>query len=230
MADERTELGTTELARSAGVASVLALAFAALLAALAVWVPASEAQRRAADPLVQLLDGRGGPWLIVAATVVVAIAWKRYGSVRRSDVGWALVGVAAAMVFAFAIRAIVGNRLPAFIPSEESARPGITLGLAAGLVEEVVFRLALLPCILLVAARSIDRRMAAGLAVLVTAALFSLSHELGPGGGVFDPRFMLTRFAIPGLAMSIVALRVNLTFVVFAHCTAHLLIPSLFPG
>jgi hypothetical protein len=75
-----------------------------------------------------------------------------------------------------------------------------------------------------------DRRIAASMAVLVTAALFSLSHELGPAGGVFDQQFMLTRFAIPGLAMSIVALRLNLTFVVFAHCTAHLLIPSLFPG
>lgn len=229
MPDQLTERGTS-VARSAGVASVLALAFAALLAALTHWCPASEAQRGAADPLVQLLYGSGGVWLIVAATVIVAIAWKRYARVRRSDVGWALAGVGVAMVLAFAIRAIVGNRLPAFIPSEESARPGITLGLAAGLVEEVVFRLVLLPCIFLVAAKWMDRRVAAGIAVLVTAVLFSLSHELGPAGGVFDQRFMLTRFAIPGLAMSIVALRLNLTFVVFAHCTAHLLIPSLFPG
>jgi len=213
-----------------GVASLAAVVFAAILAALAVLRPASEAQRRAADPLVQLIDGRFGVWPVVALPIVAAVAWRRAARPSRSDAAWALSGVLAAVVVSAAIRALVGSRLPSFIPSEESARPGVTLGLAAGLLEEVVFRLAVLPLVFFALAKRIDRRVAALVAVLVTGALFSLSHELGPAGGAFVSQFMLTRLIVPGAAMSIVALRLNVTFLVCAHCTAHLLIPWLFPA
>ncbi len=215
--------------RDVSVAAVLALVFAALLAILATSQSTPEGQLAAADPLVQLLAGN--VWPIVGAAVVVAAAWwKWFDAVRRADIAWALAGVAVATMIAFAMRALVGSRLPSFIPSEESGRPGLMLGLAAGLVEEIAFRLVVLPGILLVATKHLDRRIATVVAVLATGALFSLSHELGPAGGVFDPKFMLTRFVVPGVAMSVVALRTRMTFLVFAHCTAHLLIPGLFPG
>jgi len=223
------DTGTEELARSVAVASVLVLAFAALLVVLDRCVPTSGAQRRDADPLVQLL-GERAPWLVIAATIIVAGAWRRHLRIQRSDLLGALAGVATAVVLTLAIRGILGPRLPSFIPSEESARPGVTLGLAAGLIEETAFRLVLLPATLFALASRMDRRIATVLAVVITAVLFSLSHELGPAGGVFAPRFMLTRFLVPGLAMSVVALRTRMSFLVFAHCTAHLLIPSLLPG
>jgi membrane protease YdiL (CAAX protease family) len=216
-----------QLARSVAAASALVLAFAALLVALDLRVPPSDAERHAADPLVQLL-GAHAPWIIVAATIAVAAAWRRYLRIERRDLIWAFAGVAVAVALAFALRGIIGPRLPSFIPREESAGPGVTLGVAAGLIEEVMFRLVLLPVTLFVLARRIDHRLATVLAVVITAALFSLSHELGPAGGVFAPRFMLTRFVVPGIAMSSVALRTRMSFLVFAHCTAHLVIPSLF--
>lgn len=219
-----------DFARSVAVASLLTLAFAALLATLAILLPPSSAEQVAADPLVQLLDGLGGPWLVVAATGVVAIGWRRSWQLRQRDFAWALAGVAAAATIVLVMRIAIGPRLPTFVPSEESARPGITLGLAAGLIEEVVFRIVVLPVALLTMTKRLEHRFAAIAAVLVTAALFSLSHELGPAGGVFEPKYMLTRFLIPGVAMSAVALRLNMTFLVAAHCTAHLLIPSLLPG
>lgn len=217
-----------ELVRSIAVASLPASTFAAVLLVLVIARPPSEAQRHAADPLVQLLDGRGGSWVVIGATIVALIGWRRAVSVRSTDAVWAAAGACAAATVALAVRAIVGSRLPAFIPAEEGARPGVTLGLAAGLFEEVVFRLALLPAVVIVAVRWTSERRAEWIAVVVTGALFALSHELDPAGGVFDPRWIATRFLVPGAAMSLVALRVNATFLVTAHCTAHLLLPALF--
>jgi len=217
------------LTREVHVAAVLTLAFAVLLVVLALVAPSSQAQQTAADPLIQLF-GPTGVWPVVGGAIVAAASWRRGGRISRRDLAWAAAGAVAAAVLTLALRGVVGSELPSFIPSEESGRPGITRGLAAGLVEEIVFRLGVLPGILFVAARRLDRRLAAVVAVVVTATVFSLSHELGPAGGVFDGRLMLTRFLIPGVGMSIVALRVNVTFIVFAHCTAHLLIPGLFPG
>jgi len=216
-------------ARSVGISSLVALAFAALLAALRIGLPPSLTQRHAADPLVQLL-GRGDTWIVVAAAVVAAAVWGRRASVRPKDLGWAVAGMATAALVALAIRAVAGSHLPSFVPPEESARPGIVLGLSAGLFEEVVFRLALLPLLVSALTRSMSPGRAAVVAAVATGVLFSLSHEIGPAGGVFDPRLMLTRFLVPGLGMSLVALRVNLTFLVSAHCAAHLVIPALFPG
>jgi len=133
-----------------------------------------------------------------------------------------------AVVVAVGLRVAVGRELPSFIPTEESAGPGIANGLAAGLLEEVVFRLTLLPVIVTIALRRCSPSVALAIAVVVTGALFSLSHELGPAGGVFDPKFMVTRFVIPGVAMSVVAVRVHVGLLVALHCSAHLAIPFLF--
>jgi membrane protease YdiL (CAAX protease family) len=158
------------------------------------------------------------------AAVLAAIGWMRTAHIERADVLWAIAGAAAAIAVTLAVRGLVGPRLPAFIPPEESSAPGMALGLSAGLVEEIVFRLLILPAVYLLGRRKL---LAAILAVVVSGALFSLSHELGPAGGVFDRRFMITRFVIPGAGMSLVAL-VRPSFMVTAHCTAHLTIPLLF--
>lgn len=223
-----TEL--SRLADGAAVASAWALFFAALLVALAIVSPPSAAQRLAADPLLRVLEGRGGAWLVVAAAIAIFALLRRGNPLRVQGARWAIAGAIAGLMATLLVRALVGPRLPPFIPSEESARPGVTLGLSAGLLEEVVFRLTLLPGIALAAGRRMAGWGAVALAVIVTSALFSLSHELGPGGGVFDGRLMATRFVFPGVVMSILAVRVNMTFLVCAHCSAHLLIPLLFSG
>ena len=212
-------------------ASLTALPFAVVLAALQALAPARAAQRAAADPLVQLLEGAGGPWVVVAATVAVAAAWVWIARPRPAHVAraarWGVAGVVSAIALALVLRVLAGDRLPSFVPPEESARPGLTLGLAAGLVEEVVFRLVMLPA-LFFALRRRGAKAAAPLAVVLTGAAFALSHELRPAGGVFDPRFLATRFVVPGVAMSVPFFRPAPALIVCGHCAAHLVIPFLF--
>lgn len=213
--------------RAFGAAALLALPFAVVLAALAFVAPASPAQHAAADPLVQLL-GRHAPWLIVAGAVTVGVAWTHAARVQRDDVVHAVVGAVVAVIVACALRLFVGPRLPSFIPPEESSAPGVTLGLSAGLVEEVVFRLLVLPGVYLACRNKLGTLAAAAVATIISGVLFSLSHELGPAGGAFETRFLITRFLIPGVGMSCLAFAVSPSFIVSAHCTAHLLIPALF--
>ncbi len=215
---------------SFGAASFAVLPFAAASGMLAVLAPHSEAQLRVADPLIRLL-GPAAPGLTVAAATAVALAWRPIARVVRRDLTWALYGAAAAAVAALGLRLLFGPHLPAFVPPEESSGPGIALGLAAGVLEEVVFRCFLLPGIYASCRTRMGRRAATVAAVVASGVLFSLSHELGPGGGAFEPRFLLTRFVVPGAMMSALAFRPGPTFIVTAHCTAHLLIPFLFqPG
>jgi membrane protease YdiL (CAAX protease family) len=214
-------------ARAFGAAAALALPFTALLLVLALRAPPDPSQHAASDPLVQLL-GRMAVWWIVAAAAIVGMGWNRIRRVERRDVVLAIAGAGAAIVIACALRATLGEHLPSFVPPEESNVPGVTLGLAAGLVEEVAFRLIILPAAYFTCRKRLDARLSAAIAIVITAALFALSHELGPAGGAFEPRFLLTRFLIPGVAMSLLAFVPGPSFIVSAHCTAHLLIPVLF--
>jgi hypothetical protein len=104
----------------------------------------------------------------------------------------------------------------------------VTLGLSAGLLEEELFRLLILPSVYFARRRKLDAWTSAGSAIVASAVLFSLSHELGLAGGAFEPRFLLTRLLVPGVGMSLLAFRLRPSFIVSAHCTAHLLIPALF--
>jgi len=213
--------------RGFGAAAVVALPFAGTAAVLAVVAAPSASEWRAADPLLQLLGG-GAVWLAVAAAAVVALAWARVGRVRRGDLIRAAAGAGLAVLALLCLRGLVGGRLPSVIPREESSAPGLTLGLSAGLLEEVVFRLVVLPGVYLACRRKLGVRASAALGIVATALLFSLSHELGPAGGAFEPRFLLTRFLVPGVAMSVLAFSAGPAFVVAAHCSAHLVIPALF--
>ncbi len=208
-------------------AALLCAPFAALLAALAITLPASATQHLAADPLVQLL-GRGAPWMTVAAAALLAVAYGRRAPLGRGDFLRAVAGLAAAGIVTLALRAVVGAQLPHFIPPEESSAPGVTLGLSAGLLEELVFRLMVLPGAHFVCRKRLGARASAAMAILATAVLFSLSHELGPAGGHFEARYLLTRFLLPGVGMSLAGYVLGPTFVVSAHCAAHLMLPALF--
>lgn len=215
--------------RDFGVAAVLCLPFLLVLGALPLVMAPTSAQRTAADPLVQLL---GGAWPVVPITVAIVAAWlvrsrPRVHPLRRGMLH-AGAGATAAACVALAIFAVVGDTLPSFIPPEESARAGLTNGVAAGLLEEAVFRLGVLPLLYALARRRLSLYPAIVVAALGTGLLFALTHELGPAGAVFDPRFLATRTLFPGLVMSLVALRLSPTFMVTAHCTAHLMIPALF--
>jgi len=126
------------------------------------------------------------------------------------------------------MRLAFGPTLPSFVPPEESARPGFTQGLAAGLFEEVLFRLMILPLSYRALLRRLSPRHAAPIAILVTSLAFAISHELGPGAAQFRVDHFITRFAFPGALMSAAYFVPGPAFIIAAHSTAHLLIPILF--
>lgn len=63
-------------------------------------------------------------------------------------------------------------------------------------------------------------------AALLVGAAFALSHELG--AGAFRADHFVTRLVVPGAGMSLACRWPGFSFLVAAHCTAHLLLPFLF--
>jgi hypothetical protein len=210
-----------------------ALVMGAFLIALAVLhavSPPTAIELAASDPLVQSLDAIAGPWLTLLLGAGVIALWlpRLVRAELASAVRHAAVGVGAAIAVALAIRVLVGPQLPAFVPPEESAAPGLTLSLNAGLCEELVFRLAVLPVAFFALRDRIGARGAMVAGIVVTSSMFALSHELPPAGGDFMPLFVATRFVIPGAMMSIACFAVSPSFIVAAHGAAHVVIPALF--
>jgi len=215
--------------RTVSVAALGALPFALLCTLLLALAPPGNAQLQAADPLIHLLPALARPFTLLGATAAVAALWYRGATPTRDDLrtGLRQAAIATALIAIGLpiLRLVVGPELPSFVPSEESARPGMPLGLAAGLSEELVFRLALLPALMALLGATLPARLAA--AFLVGLA-FAASHEIGPGAVAFSATHFATRLAIPGTLMSLLFIFVGPPFLVTAHCAAHLVLPLLF--
>lgn len=213
------------------MAAVPLLGFSALYMVLLGWLPPSVDNRSAADPLVQVLPfAAPGIGLLCA---LVGAGWLVQARARRAVIvaglGWTLAGAVAGLVGVGLVYLLVGDTLPAFVPREESAAPGMALGLGAGVLEEALFRLGVLPAVFLPLARRLGGVPAAGVACVVTGLLFALSHELGPGAAeVFALPPLLARVLIPGVVMSALALWIHPAFLVALHCSAHIPIALLF--
>lgn len=209
-----------------GAALVLA-PYLVTAGALLTLDPPTPPQIASADPLVGWL----GAWGCVLAAVIVVGVWLWRWPPERDDLGPALAhGLAGAVAGAgllLLVRAVAGPELPDFIPPEESAAPGLAQGLTAGVVEEAVFRLAVLPAVFLATTERLGDRRAAALAIGCAALAFAASHELGPGANG-DARLFATRVVVPGVLMGVFFFRPGPAFIVSAHCAAHVLMPHLF--
>jgi hypothetical protein len=212
-------------------ASLVALPFVltALVAGFAV-PPGPENWARA-DPVLKLLPEAVTVSLLPLVGAALAAAWVRLAPAPpgRAALGRAARHALAGAVFAAAtvgaLRATFGAALPAFVPPEESAGPGLHLNLTAGVGEELLFRLLALPLALTFARRATPLGAATAGSAL-TGLAFALLHHAGPGPTT--PALFLTRFLVPGFAMSMVACLGSPAFIVAAHGTAHLLIPLAF--
>ena len=210
----------------------MALPFTAYLVVMRALAPATDHQWARADPILLLLPHETTLWVVPTLGVVLTAAWLFPGPLSaalltrsfKQAVGGALV----ACVLASVLRVLNGPHLPSFIPPEESAGPGFLLNMTAGYAEELLFRIALLPLVFLVVSKRTSRPVALASAILVASLGFALLHQAGSGGG--SASLFATRFLLPGCLMSAAALLISPSFVVVAHCTAHLLIPVFFTG
>jgi len=211
-------------------AALLALPWCLLLAVLAVLQPPTAANWAAADPILGFLPQALYLWGVPLFGVAVAGAWLRFSRPDAADLRWSLARAAAGVVSAGlivgTIRWLAGPVPPPFIPTEESTAPGLLLGLSAGVGEEFLFRMTLVPLLFWALKRRLPKLPASVLTALVTGVLFSLLHALGPG----DPPVMwhLSRLLLPGMLMTFAYLRLGPAFLLTAHFAAHLWIPLLF--
>lgn len=213
-----------------GMAALCTLPFLALVIVLYFMDPPNLLERFHADPLLEPLHEWLGEFSVPIVSALVAGAWLRTqrpgGNEIRTGLGEAGAGAALALAATLLLRLIAGEQLPAFIPPEESAKPGMMQGLSAGLIEEVLFRLSALPLLYFGLRKSVGETRAKLIAVVATGLLFALSHELA--GNAFEMRLFVTRAVLPGCIMSALAFAISPAFVVTMHCTAHLAIPFLF--
>ncbi len=211
------------------MAALVGVPFAVYAIVLHLVAPPTASEWAAADPILVLAPHALSMYAFPIAGLVAAAVWWRIArparDVVRESLRDALIGAGVAIVGALALRLAVGSVLPSWIPPEESAAPGLGLGMTAGYGEEVVCRLIVMPAIYF-ALRS--RTRAAGpIAIVVTALFFAVWHL--PGEPAFSARFFLTRFAMPGCFMSVVWLA-SPSAIVAGHSAAHLVIPQLFVG
>jgi hypothetical protein len=98
--------------------------------------------------------------------------------------------------------------------------------MTAGYVEEVVFRLILLPAVFALLVSRASPSTAAIATAAVVGLSFAVLHQLGaPDDSVAH---FITRVVVPGAGMSLAFLLVGPSFVLVAHLAAHVAIPVLF--
>jgi hypothetical protein len=209
-------------ARDLACAALLVQPFAIYLTILRLVAPPTDANWSLADPFLRVLPAS----ILPALGALVAAAWLRLARPSRAELRAgatrAAAGAAIGACLVLALRALAGPTLPPFIPPEESAGPGRFLSLAAGYGEELEFRLLLLPILYQLLAWRMRPRVAIALGVVVCAAAFTLAHAAAPTS------WMLTRFLVPGGLFAAACFLVGPSFVVSAHCAAHVLLPILF--
>jgi hypothetical protein len=212
------------VSRDAAAGALVLQPFALLLVVLAFVAPPGGAQRIAADPVVWLPPGWMGALGAPLVAAAVGVGWwivagqPRLTRRDRRRVAGALAIVVVGLPLA---RLLLGPTLPGFIPPEEGARPGMFLGLSAGVLEEALVRLLALPMLL----RTFRTQAAA---VVASGIAFAMLHELGPGARAVDATHFFVRAVVPGAGMSALAVTAGYPFVVALHCGAHVLLPLLF--
>jgi membrane protease YdiL (CAAX protease family) len=142
--------------------------------------------------------GLNRPWLVPTMVVVGLLVWHiaqqdpwrlslgMLGGMLCESVLFAGVLVVAAHLQSYGLKAWqVGSSSTTSIPVERAAAMAVIF-IGAGIYEEVVFRLCLLPmCHALFRTSGVRPAFAAFMAALATSLAFSLAHYVGPAGEPF---------------------------------------------
>lgn len=208
----------------------LLFGFVALMLLL-VTVPTEENWIHA-DPILKIFPKAITLWGIPALSLLLFFVWKSLKPIQppamASALKFALAGSASAIVALLALRLGVGEHLPAFVPPEESAKPGYLLGISTGVAEELMTRLVLTPLLFVVLRKWFGFHWSALFTIVVAALSFALWHEVGSGAEAFVLQHFVTRFMVPGIVMGLVVFYISPVFLVALHCSAHIMIPLLF--
>ena len=211
-------------------AALMAQPFTLYLLVMRWLAPPSEENWARADPILQLLPRDINLWAVPLLGIGLALGWwwlaRPSSETLRKSLKFALVGGLIGCLTTSFLRLWWGAHLPAFIPAEENAGPGITLSMTAGYAEELLFRLMLLPALFLWLQPRVSRPLAVGSSIVVSSLGFALLHEAAHP--TFEGRLFATRFVVPGCLMGLAALLVNPSFIIGWHCASHLLLPVLF--
>jgi membrane protease YdiL (CAAX protease family) len=227
-AGEATEMSHTGVCRPRkedfAAAALVCQPFTIYLVIMGFLAPPTARNWQLADPILKLLPPTLTLWLVPGLAVLVAVLSRPDRDAMRRAVKHGALAAALGLICVSLLRAAIGPHLPPFIPSEENAGPGMLLSMTAGYAEEVIFRLMLLPLLFLVL---FPGKTAP--ALLFTGLGFALLHAAGPEA--FSWSYFGVRFMMPGVVMSLVALRISPAATVMFHSATHLLLPMLFqPG
>lgn len=148
-----------------------------------------------------LLDGLGfGQYfLLPVLTVLALLAWHHVEHDRWRFSPGVLVGMAGECLLWAVVLLGIARLQDRFWPLATGAGEGVFARLVAfcgaGLYEEVLFRLLLLPLVAWIAARlGALPSAAAAWGVIGSSLLFSAAHYVGPLGDIFDPYSFTFRF------------------------------------
>ncbi len=192
----------------------------------------TEAHWLYADPILKIFPKAITIWGILIFFSLLFFKWRSLKPLQPqaffSSLKHILSGILVVALVLIIMRLITGPHMPTFIPAEESAKPGYLLGMAAGLVEELIFRLTLTPFLFFVLRKWLGLHWSVFITIIIVALSFALLHEVGSGAGPFISQHFITRFMIPGVVMGLAVFYISPIFVVTVHCAAHIMIPLLF--
>ena len=144
--------------------------------------------------------GLGQPWLLPAMVIVALLGWQIWGKFPWKFSPDTLVGMfAESLLFAFGLVALgqlqdllfqhvrsMGKTLDVTAPAADSWSRLVTF-LGAGVYEEVLFRLCLIPlCYLGFRILLLPKKWAVGASIVATSLIFAGAHYVGPAADPFD--------------------------------------------
>ncbi len=169
--------------------------------------------------------------LFVAAAVGLIILWKERASVRQFRIRYFFGLLLESLLYAISLALLISAFLELILMVqstgglyEMSRLQLIALSLGAGLYEELFFRVILVSLLLYIFNRFLRKRwVAATVAVLLAAILFSAAHYVGEYGDPFSSGSFLFRFLF-GLALNLVYVVRGFAMAAWTHAIYDLLV------
>lgn len=189
------------------------------------------------------LAGVEFPWTLPLIVLGLLVLWQLAGRHRWTVSPGTLMGMLAESLLFGACLIVMGQlqemafrqhlpaALPLAIPLSQSASLPQAIGyVGAGIYEEVLFRLCLLPLVCgLLRMLFVPGKAAMLLSILITSALFAGAHYIGPAADVWSV-YSFTFRALAGAFFGLLFVLRGFGITVGAHASYDLLVGILLPG